>query len=91
MDYLNPVIAQASDLPHSNEITIGKRRIGKSMVMFTLYGDNVDDFMSKFEEYRAIDQAFSANEVVMMIFKNIFKPSAKPQFDFDIHYHDEID
>ena len=90
-DYLTPVLNEADELPDTEGLRILYKQVSGCVAVFSLYGDDVDEFLNEFLEYRAIEQKFTADLMVQKVFTAIFKPSSRPLFNLLIHVDKELD
>ena len=89
-NYLAPVLNEVDKLPDTKELKVLHTTISDCISMFSLYGNDVDEFLNKFLEFRAIDQKFTADIMVRKIFASIFKPSSRPCFNLLINLDKKI-
>ena len=90
-DYLTPVLNEADELPATEELAIHRTRISECVSTFSLYGNEVDAFLTQFLEFRAIDQKYTADIMIRKVFMSIFKPSSRPCFNLLINLDKKID
>ena len=88
-NYLTKVLLQTNEHPKTKEKTIIFDRITPSCAIFSLYGTEIDKYIEKLMIFRAIDQKSSADTVTKTVFKEIFKPSSAPKFNFMIRVKKE--
>ncbi|MHA1716595.1 MAG: hypothetical protein ACTSXP_13210, partial [Promethearchaeota archaeon] len=89
-DFLSPVI-KLTRLPNTDEITIILRRIGKSMVIYSLYGTSIDNYIESLLKFRASDQKTTADITTKEIFKHVFDPRTKLSFNVIIFLEKDKD
>ncbi|MBD3351666.1 MAG: hypothetical protein GF364_09295, partial [Candidatus Lokiarchaeota archaeon] len=83
-DYLELVVEKTKEFPKSYQKTIIFDHITPSSVIFSLYGIKIDQYIEDLMNFRAINQKAVADKITKDIFKDIFKPSAMPIFNFMI-------
>ncbi|MHA1371006.1 MAG: hypothetical protein ACTSWN_12480 [Promethearchaeota archaeon] len=62
------------------DLNIQATLLGKAMVMFTLYGRKIEEFLMALVKTRAIDQKRTAEHLTKSIFSVLFKPEVQPKF-----------
>ncbi|MHA1715042.1 MAG: hypothetical protein ACTSXP_05335, partial [Promethearchaeota archaeon] len=82
-DFLSPVI-KLTRLANTDEITIISKRIGESMVIYSLFGKSIDNYVESLLKFRAADQRNTANVTTKKIFKHVFDPRTKLCFNVSI-------
>ena len=90
-NYLEKILQQTNQLPKSKEKTIISDSMTPNCTIFTLYGTEIDKYIEGLMNYRAINQAFTANSITKSIFTDVFKPSSLPKFNFMIEYKNVFD
>jgi len=80
-DYITPILNEVKMLPDSRNLKIIHSRISDCLVLFSLYGKHVDNFLNRFLEFRAHNQRRTADKLVRRVFKAIFTPSSRPLFN----------
>src|SRR6056297_714325 len=90
-DYITPVVNESVTPTRSKDFRTIRTRISNCLVLFSLYGNDVDAFLEKFLEFRAIDQKLTADTMVEKVFKAIFKPSSRPFFNLLINLEKKLD
>jgi hypothetical protein len=68
---------------------IHTKRLNQSMVLFTLYGTKIEEFLAQLLHIRAIDQKGIADQITKNIFSTLFKPETDPQFNTFIQQSQE--
>ncbi|MHA1372196.1 MAG: hypothetical protein ACTSRA_21055, partial [Promethearchaeota archaeon] len=63
------------------DVSIIANPIGDSMIIFTLHGRKIEDFLVALLEYRAADQRSIADSITKNIFSVLFKPEVQTIFN----------
>ena len=82
---------QTKKISVSKQKTIISDKISSNCTIFSLYGTQIDQYIEGLMTYRAIDQTSTVNTITKSIFKDIFKPSSAPKFNFMIKVKKKIE
>jgi hypothetical protein len=73
----------------TKDYTIHTKQLNQSMVLFTLYGAKIEQFLIQLLDIRAIDQKSTADQITQNIFSTLFNPETDPQFNIFIKQSQE--
>jgi hypothetical protein len=87
---INDLLININDSATTKDgLSIHTKRINQSMVLMTLYGADIEVFLTQLLKIRAIDQKGTADQITKNIFHALFKPETDPQFNTFIQQSQE--
>ncbi|MHA1898076.1 MAG: hypothetical protein ACTSU2_11835, partial [Promethearchaeota archaeon] len=87
-DYLTPIL-KLQNKTFKRGVSVISSVISDSMLIFSLYGPKVENYVENLLKYRTIDQKAYADKITKEIFEVLFDPRVNVAFDVIINVTDE--